>query len=154
MTKNVELIYSLIQKDLKAQGWDDSAIAEAIAESQRERRATGTDDNTICVKEISYLTQKSLLEVTKKMNRKNIAEQIKTTESKIRAGVKVIMPYMSLIAVVLCLINLIYLAKIQSDIKAAEENIINFVELAEINIIDSVKDVESNVSDDLFFWGN
>ena len=63
MTKNVELIYSLIQKDLKAQGWDDSAIAEAIAESQRERRATGTDDNTICVKEISYLTQKSLLEV-------------------------------------------------------------------------------------------
>ena len=88
------------------------------------------------------------------MNRKNIAEQIKTTESKIRAGVKVIMPYMSLIAVVLCLINLIYLAKIQSDIKAAEENIINFVELAEINIIDSVEDVESNVSDDLFFWGN
>lgn len=113
MTKNVELIYSLIQKDLKAQGWDDSAIAEAIAESQRERRATGTDDNTICVKEISYLTQKSLLKVTKELNRKNIAEQIKTTYSKIRAGVKVVMPYMSLIAVVLCLIKFNLILKLQ-----------------------------------------
>ena len=39
MTKNVKLISDLIQKDLKAQGWDDEAIAEAIAESQRERQA-------------------------------------------------------------------------------------------------------------------
>lgn len=68
MTKNVKLIYDLIRKDLKAQGWDDSAIAEAIAESQRERQATGADGNTICVKEMSYLSQESLQIVAKQMD--------------------------------------------------------------------------------------
>lgn len=31
MTKNVKLIYDLIQKDLKEKGWDNEAIAEGIA---------------------------------------------------------------------------------------------------------------------------
>jgi hypothetical protein len=70
MTKNVKLIYDLIQKDLKAQGWDDEAIAEAIAESQRERQATGADDKTISVKEMSYLSQESLQLLAKMMNNK------------------------------------------------------------------------------------
>ena len=60
MKSNVNLIYALIQKDLKAEGWDDVSIAEAIAECQRERQATGADDSTICVKEMSYLSQESL----------------------------------------------------------------------------------------------
>lgn len=72
MKKNVRLIYDLIQKDLKAQGWNDEAIAEAIAESQRERQVTGADDNTICVKEMSYLSQKSLQIIAEQMeNRKH-----------------------------------------------------------------------------------
>ena len=70
MTKNVKLIYDLIQKDLKAQGWDDESISEAIAESQRERRVTGADDNTICVKEMSYLSQESLQKVASQMDNK------------------------------------------------------------------------------------
>ena len=71
MTKNVKLISDLIQKDLKAQGWDDEAIAEAIAESQRERQATGADDKTICEKEMSYLSQESLQTVAKQLNQKS-----------------------------------------------------------------------------------
>lgn len=67
MTNNVNLIYTLIQNDLKAKGWDEASIAEAIAECQRERQATGADDNTICVKEISYLSQESLQKVAEKM---------------------------------------------------------------------------------------
>ena len=70
MTKKVKLIYELIQEDLKAQGWDDEAIAEAIAESQRERQATGADDKTICEKEMSYLSQESLQSIAKVMDNK------------------------------------------------------------------------------------
>ena len=177
MTKNVKLIYELIQKDLKARGWDDEAIAEAMAESQRERQATGADDNTICVKEISYLSQESLQKVTKQLNRKSVAERIKPIGSKIGAGFKVLMPYMSLIAVVLCLINIIYLAKIQSNIsdlqysighidtsydnsdvinavEEAERNIINTVECAEGDIIGSVEDAESEIKSHIIIWGH
>ena len=68
MKSNVNLIYTLIQKDLKAEGWDDVSIAEAIAECQRERQATGADDSTICVKEMSYLSQESLQKVVEKMD--------------------------------------------------------------------------------------
>ena len=68
MSKNVKLIYALIQKDLKALGWDEESIAEAIAESQRERHLTGADDNTLCVKEMSYLSQESLQEVVSQMD--------------------------------------------------------------------------------------
>ena len=101
MTKNVKLIYDLIQKDLKAQGWDDDAIAEAIAEAQRERQTTGADDKTICVKEMSYLSQESLQTVAKQLNQKNFVERLRPFGEKISTGFKVLMPYMSLIAVVL-----------------------------------------------------
>ena len=70
MANNVKLIYDLIQNDLKAKGWDEVSIAEAIAECQRERQATGADDNTICVKEMSYLSQESLQKVAEKMDNK------------------------------------------------------------------------------------
>lgn len=70
MANNVKLIYDLIKNDLKAKGWDEVSIAEAIAECQRERQATGADDNTICVKEMSYLSQESLQKVAEKMDNK------------------------------------------------------------------------------------
>lgn len=76
MKSNVNLIYALIQKDLKAEGWDDVSIAEAIAECQRERQATGADDSTICVKEMSYLSQESLQKIVKKMDNKKKEENI------------------------------------------------------------------------------
>ena len=76
MTKNVKLIYDLIQKDLKAQGWEDEAVTEAIAESQRERLATGADDKTICVKEMSYLSQESLQLLASMMDNKQVKGNI------------------------------------------------------------------------------
>lgn len=166
MTKNVKLIYDLIQKDLKAKGWDNEAIAEAVAESQRERQSTGADDKTICVKEMSYLSEESLQIVATQLNKKGIIERVKPIGDKISTGFKILMPYMSLIAVVLCLINLIYMAKIQSDIKDLQysvENIntdydnsdvINAIEDAEGNIIGSVEDAESNIRRNLIIWGN
>ena len=69
-------------------------------------------------------------------------------------------------AIVLCLINLIYLTKIQSDIKDLQysvENIntdydnsdvINAIEDAEGNIIGSVEDAESNIRRNIIIWGN
>lgn len=177
MTKNVKLIYDLIQKDLKAQGWNDETIAEAVAESQRERQATGADDKTICVKEMSYLSQESLQIVAQQLNKKSAIEKLKSIGNKISIGFKFLMPYMSLIAVVLCIINLIYLVKIQSDIsdlqysvgridtsydnsdvinavEDAERNIINSVECAEGDIIGSVEDAESNIKRNIIIWGN
>lgn len=166
MTKNVKLIYDLIQKDLKAKGWDNEAIAEAVAESQRERQSTGADDKTICVKEMSYLSEESLQIVETQLNKKGIIERVKPIGDKISTGFKILMPYMSLIAVVLCLINLIYMVKIQSDIKDLQysvENIntdydnsdvINAIEDAEGNIIGSVEDAESNIRRNLIIWGN
>lgn len=67
MTSNVELIYTLILNDLKAKGWTEESIAEAVAECQRERQTTGADDNTLCVKEWSYLSSESLQLIAKKM---------------------------------------------------------------------------------------
>lgn len=69
MTNNIKLIYDHIQKDLKAQGWNDEAIAEAIAEAKKERQATGADDKTICIKEVSYLSQESLLKIVLLINK-------------------------------------------------------------------------------------
>ena len=166
MTKNVKLIYDLIQKDLKAKGWDNEAIAEAIAESQRERQSTSADDKTICVKEMSSLSEESLQIVATQLNKKGIIERVKPIGDKISTGFKILMPYMSLIAVVLCLINLIYMAKIQSDIKDLQysvenintdydnSDIINAIEDAEGNIIGSVEDAESNIRRNLIIWGN
>ena len=161
MTKNVKLIYDLIQKDLKAKGWDEVSIAEAIDECQRERQA-----KTICVKEMSYLSEESLQIVATQLNKKGIIERVKPIGDKISTGFKILMPYMSLIAVVLCLINLIYMAKIQSDIKDLQysvenintdydnSDIINAIEDAEGNIIGSVEDAESNIRRNLIIWGN
>ena len=173
MTKNVKLIYDLIQKDLKAQGWNDSAIAEAIAESQRERKATGADDKTICVKEMSYLSQESLQIVAMKLNRKSIVDRIKPIGSKIGTCIKGLMPYMSLIAVVLCLLNLAFIAKIEADISEVRDEIysvhwavnnismdydnsdvIRAIEDAEGSIIGSVEDAENNISRNIIIWGN
>ena len=166
MTKNVKLIYNLIQKDLKAQGWNDSDIAQAIAESQRERQTTGADDKTICVKEMSYLSQESLQIVAKQLNRKDLCERLKPIGNKTMIGFKALMPYMSLVAVILCLINLFYLAKIQSDINDLHysvnnintdydnTDVINAIENAEGNIIGSVEDAESNIRRNLIIWGN
>lgn len=173
MNKNVKLIYDLIQKDLKEQGWDDSAIAEAITESQRERQATGADDKTICVKEMSYLSQESLQIVAKQLNKKGIVERLKPFGNKISAGFKFLMPYMSLIAVVLCLLNLAYIAKVETDISEVREEIydvrkavnnismdydnsdvIRAIEDAEGNIIGSVEDAERNIRRNIIIWGN
>lgn len=158
MTSNVKLIYTLIQKDLKAEGWDDVSIAEAIAECQRERQATNADNKTICVKEMSYLSQESLQIVAKQLNKKSIVEHIKSVGNKISRGFTILMPYMSLIAVVFCIITLIYLAKIQSDIKDLQysidnistdydnSDVINAIENAEGNIIGSVEEAEGNIT--------
>jgi len=78
MTENIKLIYDLIQKDLKAQGWDDEAIAEAIVEAQRERQAISADDKTICVKEMSYLSQESIIKIAEQMNNKKTKTNIFT----------------------------------------------------------------------------
>lgn len=180
MTKNVKLIYELIQKDLKAQGWDDEAIAEAIAESQRERQVTGADEKNICVKEMSYLSEESLQIVTKQLNRKSMTERIKPIGSKIGSGFKVLMPYMSLIAVILCSLNLIYIAKVDKDIARVETDIagvrdeiyevsravnnismdydnsdvIRAIEDAEGNIISYVEDAESNIRRNIILWSD
>ena len=173
MEKNVKLIYNLIRKDLKAQGWDDEAIAEAIAESQRERQATGADDKTICVKEMSYLSQESLQIVAKQFSKKGIGERLKPYSNKISAGFKFLKPYMSLIAVVLCLLNLVYIAKVETDISEVKDEIydvrravsnismdydnsdvIRAIEDAEGNIIGSVEDAESNIRRNIIIWGN
>ena len=151
---------------MKAQGWKDEAIADAIAESLRERQTTGADDKTICVKEKSYLSQESLQTVAKQLNQKNFIERIRRIRDKICTGFKVLMPYMSLLAVILCLANLIYMTKLQSDIKDLQysvENIntdydnsdvINAIEDAESNIIGSVEDAEGNIRRNLIIWGN
>lgn len=76
MANNVKLIYDLIQKDLKAKGWEDDAIAVAVAECQQERQASSADEHTICVKEISYLSQESLQKVAILMDEKNISANI------------------------------------------------------------------------------
>ena len=115
---------------------------------------------------MSYLSQESLQTVAKQLNQKNFVERLRPFGEKISTGFKVLMPYMSLIAVVLCLINLIYMAKIQSDIKdlqSSVENIntdydnsdvINAIEDAESNIINSVEDAEGNIRRNLIIWGN
>lgn len=114
---SVRLIYYLIKKDLTAKGWDELSIAEAMAECQRERLATGADERIICVKEMSYLSQESLQIVAKRLEKKGCKERLKPIFSKVCTGFKFLMPYMSLIAVVLCLLNFLFLVKIQSDIE-------------------------------------
>lgn len=68
MSNNVRLIYSLIEQDLKREGWDSTSIAKALAECQKERQITGADDNTICVKELSYLSKESVQKIAAKMD--------------------------------------------------------------------------------------
>ena len=76
MNNNVQLIYDLIESDLKSKGWDEASIAEAVAECKRERIAAGADDNTICVKELSYLSQESLQKVAKQMDDKKTTSNL------------------------------------------------------------------------------
>jgi len=76
MKSNVNMIYDLIQKDLKAEGWNDISIAEAIAECQRERQSTDADDSTICVKEMSYLSQESFQKIAEQMDNKKAKDNI------------------------------------------------------------------------------
>lgn len=102
---------------------------------------------------------------------------IKYVIKKVNKGYKIVMPYMSLIAVLLCIINFFFLLKLQFDIEDvhhsitnistdydnsdvinaiedAESNIISSIEDAESNIISSVEDAESNLRSNLIIWGN
>lgn len=111
--------------------------------------------------------------VTKQMNRKGFIESLRLIDGKISKCFKVLMPYMSLIAVILCLetvglslINLVYLNKIQSDVQNLQysvdnikidydnSDVINAIEDAEGNIIGSVEDAENNIRRNLIIWGN
>lgn len=79
---------------------------------------------------------------------------------------KLLMPYMSLIAVVLCLVNLLYLSKIDSDLKDLDSSIQNIntdydnsdvidaIENAESNIEGSIKDAQDNLRRNIILWGN
>ena len=184
MRKNIKLIYTLIEKDLKEKGWDDVSIAEAKAECQRERLATGADNKTLCVKEMSYLSQESLQIVARQLVKKDIREWIKPVISKVSTGFKLLKPYMSLIAVILCLVNFLYLMKIQSNIEDlqyrvdevhysvrnpsrdydnsdvidaiedAESNIIGSVDIAREDIINSVEDAKNELEADIIIYRN
>lgn len=74
---------------------------------------------------------------------------------------KLLMPYMSLIAVVLCLVNLLYLSKIDSDLKDLDSSVqnnnsdvIDAIENAESNIEGSIEDAQDNLRRNIILWGN
>ncbi len=156
---------------------DDETIAEVIAESQREKQVIRADDDTNCAKEVSSLSLESLKRGTKQLNKKVFCKRFNLIVGRIISLFKFLTPYMSYGAVVLCLLNLIYLANIQSDIKNlkssienldidndnsdvinaiedAEGNIIGTVEDTEGNIIGTVEDAERKIKSDIFFWSN
>ena len=80
--------------------------------------------------------------------------------------IRMLMPYMSFLAVILCVINFIYMMKIESDIEDVHHSVNNIsmdydnsdviraVEDAESNIIGSVEDAESNIKRNFIIWGN
>lgn len=91
---------------------------------------------------------------------------IKSIGNKISSKFKVLMLYMSLIAVILCSINLIYFSKIESDVEDLEyrvirintdydnSDVINAIENAEGNIIRTIEDSEDNIKRNIIIWSN
>lgn len=157
----VSLIYDLIKKDLTAKGWDEPSIAEAMTECQRERQAAGADEKTICVKEMSYLSQESLQKVAKQLEKKGIKERVKPIVSKVCTGFKSLMPYMSLIAVVLCLMNFLFLMKIQSDIEDIQYSMDNIhhsvrnisTDYDNSDVIRAIEDAEETINGSIQIYG-
>ena len=111
------------------------------------------------IKLIYDLIKKGLKNVTKQLNKKHL-------KSTINASGKALMSYISLIAVVLCLINLIYLAELHSDIRDLQysiehinteydnSDVINAIGDAESNIISTVEDAESNLQRNIIIWND
>lgn len=100
-------------------------------------------------------------------------QKVKLIIDSISKGFKGLMPYMSLIAVVLCIVNLCLLIKIQLDVRDVQDNVdnvdytvrnismdydnsdvISAIEDAESNIIGSVEDAESNIKNHVMIWSN
>lgn len=169
MTGNIKVIYDFIQKDLKAKGWCDDDIAKAIVECSSERQATGIDDRTISLKEKSHLSNKSLRNIMTQIKKSKRQERLKAIRGKIGVGFALVMPYMSLIAVVLCLINLILLSNIQRSVSDIQRDLSdvehytrriyydyegvveNVVGNAESNIVDAIEDAESDIESSIDF---
>lgn len=91
---------------------------------------------------------------------------VKSIGNKIYFGFNIIMPYMSLIAVILGILNLIYLSTIESDIEDLEyrvsrsntdydnSDVINAIEDAEGNIIGTIEEAEDNIRRNIIIWSN
>ena len=86
---------------------------------------------------------------------------------KISNAFKALMPYMSLIAVVIGIVNICYIAKVQSDVKRIQNQIRNIptsdydnsdvlyrIEEAESNIQGSIEKAESNIKKNNIIWSN
>ena len=158
MKENIKVVYDFIQKDLREKGWCDDDIAKVIVECRSERQATGIDDRTISMKEKSYLSNKSFRSVMKLIKKSKRQEWLKSIKAKIGIGFALVMPYTSLIAVVLCLINLILLSNIQRDLSDVEHytrriyyDYEGVVEGAESNIIDAIENAENNIESSIGF---
>lgn len=86
---------------------------------------------------------------------------------KISNVFKALMPYMSLIAVVIGIVNICYIAKVQSDVKRVQSQIRNIptsnydnsdvldrIEEAESNLQGSIEEAENNIRRDITLWSN
>lgn len=101
----------------------------------------------------------------KQIKKSKRLEWLKDIRGKIGVGFALVMPYMSLIAVVLCLINLILLSSIQMSVSDMQRNLSDVehytrriyydyegvVEGAESNIIDAIENAESNIESSIGF---
>ncbi len=93
-------------------------------------------------------------------------QKAKNIFGKIGKGISVLMPYMSLIAVILCIINLFYISRVQSEIDDLDysihhistdydnSDVINAIEDAEGNINSNIEDAEGNLKRQIIIWGN
>jgi len=166
MSKNIDFIYNLIRKDLTAQGWTEKDIEEAIAEAIRERKTCKADDKTLCVKELSLLSDESRQILVSRLNENSIKTHILHCGNNVGKVFKILMPYMSLIAVALCLVNLLYLSKLDSDLKMLDNSVqsintdyddsdvIDAIENAESNIEGSIEEAKDNIRHNLILWGD
>lgn len=75
-----------------------------------------------------------------------IKECIVHCGNKVGKGIKYLMPYMSLIAVILCLVNLLYLSKIDSDLKDLDSSVQNIdTDYDNSDVIDAIENAESDI---------
>lgn len=92
---------------------------------------------------------------------------MKNILSKISSFFKALMPYMSLIAVVIGILNICYVAKVQSDINEVQSQIrhiptsdydnsdvLERIEEAESNLQGSIEEAEENLRRNIVLWGN